>query len=481
MVQSERSTSDIITELEDQARMQAIADLSRADALQVVNYGIRQNIEQHLNSNYYIYNSQLATFSQIKNDFSNYYFGASNGSILARQIAVHLTNIIAAGPKTIEGFKVELCNGVSCSGADQLALQEALEKTFQATIQSDQDTFLEIINCAESIEPQNCTGTFYVNLDFSKIDDKTYEQLPQIKVTNVVTQRTIVEPVISRGVFRIYVPNRVFKALRYAYKIVKDPAFDVFGNLHNELAGLGLGLCDAGKCHYRVEAFGFGTPSQDDAHICASESYPAFFKPNELPPNNVDVTCTTGGSVCAQYNALPNKVQYNPIDRTDMGLALEKLVSDSLTQSVINVALAPDADGLFTFLNNNTNIQVKVITNAIPSKTIRFDPSTAFPDQVAYCTQVTNTSFSLVFSDDNPNYVVVDARKPLRFEIRVQDGFSSTAAGSELCESNCISSSGFLETILGGIPSTPCAQVACTPAGTYGYPPPPPPSTSPSP
>ena len=43
------------------------------------------------------------------------------------------------------------------------------------------------------------------------------ERLPFIRVTDDATGRTITEPVIPRGKFRIYVPLRIFKALVCAH------------------------------------------------------------------------------------------------------------------------------------------------------------------------------------------------------------------------------------------------------------------------
>ena len=45
MVSTERSSSDIINDISEQEEMQALADLARADALQVFNFIIRSDIE----------------------------------------------------------------------------------------------------------------------------------------------------------------------------------------------------------------------------------------------------------------------------------------------------------------------------------------------------------------------------------------------------------------------------------------------------
>src|SRR3990167_7452966 len=47
MVDSESKTSNIISDIEEEQKMQTIADLAKADALQAFNFGIRFTIERH--------------------------------------------------------------------------------------------------------------------------------------------------------------------------------------------------------------------------------------------------------------------------------------------------------------------------------------------------------------------------------------------------------------------------------------------------
>jgi len=47
MIGAERNTTDIVSDIGEQAEMQAVADLARADALQTFNHGIRVVLEEH--------------------------------------------------------------------------------------------------------------------------------------------------------------------------------------------------------------------------------------------------------------------------------------------------------------------------------------------------------------------------------------------------------------------------------------------------
>src|SRR3989344_5777779 len=48
MIRTERNVTDTISDIQEQQEMQAMADLARADAMQVFNFGIRYQIEQYL-------------------------------------------------------------------------------------------------------------------------------------------------------------------------------------------------------------------------------------------------------------------------------------------------------------------------------------------------------------------------------------------------------------------------------------------------
>ncbi|PIN84729.1 MAG: hypothetical protein COV47_05890 [Candidatus Diapherotrites archaeon CG11_big_fil_rev_8_21_14_0_20_37_9] len=219
MVSSERNNFEIISDISEQQEMQAIADLTRADALQVFNFGIRYSIESFSKEdnrvpigepdNPYILFATNSDWDSLQENFIAEKFGIGTGDSdpgpFATLTASHMTNLLSRA-ESIRGFEIEL--------AEQR--REVLARGLQRTLNgsSSSSDFLELVNC-DSGNYSDCVGTFYVTLDLSRgsITDSDYEDFPQISVTNNLTERTLREPILPRGKFRIYVPVRLFKAL----------------------------------------------------------------------------------------------------------------------------------------------------------------------------------------------------------------------------------------------------------------------------
>lgn len=225
MISTEASVSEIVNDISEQQEMQAIADLTRADALQGFNFGIRYTIEQFSTERSYILFEDSATsWNAIKEDFVKDRFGVYDcdpvdptdtcGNKFASRAAQHLIFIIETTTDA-RGFNIGLEN------ADKGTMEEILDKTMDA--QAGKGEFFEVVNC-ENGEFHGCLGTFYVTLDLSpeSMSVEDYEKFPLVTVVNAATQRALKEPILPRGTFRIYVPIRLFKALAAARQIAKD-------------------------------------------------------------------------------------------------------------------------------------------------------------------------------------------------------------------------------------------------------------------
>lgn len=99
MIKAERDRTEVISNIQEQAEMQAMADLTRAEALQTFNYIIRKEIETYFNYNNRKYPliiyPQDHNFSEIRDDFAQRFFGAgrdSNGTQFVNQMAITLTS-----------------------------------------------------------------------------------------------------------------------------------------------------------------------------------------------------------------------------------------------------------------------------------------------------------------------------------------------------------------------------------------------------
>ncbi|HIH10501.1 MAG TPA: hypothetical protein HA254_07595 [Candidatus Diapherotrites archaeon] len=229
MISTQRSTSDIITDISEQEEMQAIADLSRADALQVFNFGIRYTIEDFstrdstpkdgVPDNEYLMFSGSSGWGALEAAFVKDRFGVGEGAQsnqFATIAAKHLISLLERADDA-RGFDIELLH------PNEAEMQNILKSTFNS--QSGSDEFFQVIACAEQgsgIEHyRKCNGSFYITMDMSRerVNDSDYEKFPRVKVINQQSGRVLLEPILPRGKFRIFVPVRLFKALAGARSV----------------------------------------------------------------------------------------------------------------------------------------------------------------------------------------------------------------------------------------------------------------------
>ncbi|MCR4334959.1 MAG: hypothetical protein NUV57_00290 [archaeon] len=233
MISTERNTSDIISAISGQEEIQAIADLARADALQVFNYGIRYSVEDFSirddnppsgipDEVYVTFLDEEILWDDLKKEFVADRFGVGEDgkNKFALRAARHLNFILEKTPDA-RGFIIDL------EQTDRIAMETTLQKGFNEQVKGGNiENFFEVIGC-DSGTFSDCIGTFYITMDLSPdiMDDLEYEKFPLVKVQNVQSGKTLKEAILPRGRFRIYVPLRLFKALAAAKQIgniVKD-------------------------------------------------------------------------------------------------------------------------------------------------------------------------------------------------------------------------------------------------------------------
>ena len=97
MIKAERDKTDMIYNVEEQATMQAIADMERADALQTFNYLTRFYIEDWINRQEYIGPINAIQrgkeWGEVEKDFSKLFTGEQGQTQLASQMANSLINL----------------------------------------------------------------------------------------------------------------------------------------------------------------------------------------------------------------------------------------------------------------------------------------------------------------------------------------------------------------------------------------------------
>ncbi|MDP2666584.1 MAG: hypothetical protein Q8P05_03730 [Candidatus Diapherotrites archaeon] len=482
MINAERTSNEVVLEIEAQSRMQTLADLTRADALQVVNYGIRNAIEEYTQTpdNPYLYSAQSQQWKDVIGHFSTFYFGGNNGSIIAGRIAANLYQIILTKERSIGGYTLTI------QGGQEPEIKQAIESVLNQTAGAQKD-YLQVIQCDETTPPVECVGTFYVNLDFSLISDDEYEKLPAIHVRDPSSGRVIVSPVIPRGQFRIYVPLRIFRALKYSHELAQGQLVGGGGLLspqfHAQLNNLGVGMCDSGACGYRSQPFTPGLaqigpgaqppPGAQGGNLCpAEQSGLTLFE--DYYPQNVPLTCDAPAAslnLCQSINA--NITHYDPAVGPSRAAALSTLtrgiIGNQVQINLTQLAQTPD----FRLLTNNITVVSQPV--GVPSKTITFEGLENAPSfgVEAHCTKLSTINVTLRFEDTNTQYAVVDHRSPLRYEVRILDSFAANAQ-VERCTSYCLTTirdyAGLFVT--GDIVSAgACPETACALPDTYHPPP----------
>ncbi|MBI2598267.1 MAG: hypothetical protein HYW50_03665 [Candidatus Diapherotrites archaeon] len=270
MVDSEQQIIQKISDIEEEQKMQAIADMAKADALHSFNFGIRFAIERHLTKdgeqgnesdqpngvpdNRYLITPETLKlgWEEIKQDFARTYFGvcevSREGEICqGRQIATKAANYLPAlleRTPDVRGYTIDL------QSPQAAELRELLQKVFDKS--SAENDFFKVIDCDGTWA--GCpNGSFYINMNLKEIEnggylrDEEFERFPQIVVTNRQTGRVLKEPILPRGNVQIYIPLRLFKAISGGLEIAKSGGAGLFEEeFKNTVDSLKVGVCDSG-------------------------------------------------------------------------------------------------------------------------------------------------------------------------------------------------------------------------------------------
>ncbi|MFH0714504.1 MAG: hypothetical protein V1847_01800 [Candidatus Diapherotrites archaeon] len=426
MMSTERATTDTISLIDEQTELQSIADLSRADAIQVFNFSIRYNIEVFLNldSAFYQITPERAggEFQEIVDDFAQAEFGdAQNNRKFATRMAGHLVKLLAPS-KEFKGYVVSLDN------QNEEKLRETLVKIVGNSVSKEK--FLQPVKCDEF----DCEiGTFYANLDLTTLSDEEYESLPQISVTSSATGRTIKQPILPKGNIRVYVPLRVFKALHVAKGIAARSVFNDGGTFQGRVKEVALGMCEASGCGARENPFQSAFQNGYSGKLCPFDPRDYFSNDrlNSVPFSS-DAQTLAGAS------------DYNPNNVTDMGNKLDNIVETLFCNSIEQYGLsAYDAhDNLLLSDTECTGIErVSISPYPFQTKTIETKGSQSGSSASAQCIKVSDVSAILKFTEEDPLYSVGSAspgKNAYKVELVQNVTKSATIQGINWgkCESN---------------------------------------------
>ena len=335
MIKAERDRTEVITNIEEQAEMQAMADLTRAEAIQTFNYSIRKKMEDYFTrpDNTIAIDTQDKNFYEIKESFAKRFFGAGgDGEQFIYDMATTITNSIPQ-KKFVGPYEITMeFKGEDLTDKKQIQF-ETLKELFRVSVENGE--FFEVVDCQNG-NPQNCVGTFYLNLKTSDLDNETYEALPRIKVFNPRTQRVLQESVFQRGNIKLYVPIRLFKAIAEARALALEynkeegslwkENYGLFSpRIHNEIKEMKLGMCDPNYCNPRNNPY--IPPKQKNMEkACPSTT--------DAGSNIITIKCTAdliAKGICSEIGE--NVASYNSNTRVDslqQGQVLAELVGQRL-------------------------------------------------------------------------------------------------------------------------------------------------------
>ncbi len=256
MIQTERNAADTIASIESRNRLEATAEMARADAMQVFNYALRRKIEDWLTDpdrGGLTLQLQNKTWDEIQKEFAESKFGGEEGSQFAKFTASSLEGIFYS-PSHFGNYTIALEGSAT--------LENSISKAITKSVETGD--FFTVIQCNGDPRGDNCPlGTFYVNLHLEKLTQEEYENLPKLHIVDRATGEELKEIILPRTTFRIYVPLRFFKAIAEARALTHFP-LEATPNttsdkglfspmVHNEIELMALGMCDFGYCAPRTD------------------------------------------------------------------------------------------------------------------------------------------------------------------------------------------------------------------------------------
>ena len=466
MIQTERQTNDIIAGIESRSELQAVADMTRADAIQIFNFGLRERIEDWLadrDRGRYTIEMADRTWKEIQQDYAAAKFGGDR-SIEFADFAANSLIALFYSEAHYGNYSVSLENAQS--------LREVLDKAIKKSVQTGE--FFEVVECdmdKHNNDPRQCRkGTFYVTLAIAGLPFEDYEKLPRLKIRNKATGDEIKEVILPRANFRIFVPVRLFKALAEARAISHRPGakpnseqdnglFSV--RLHNQIEQMALGVCDKGFCAPRTNPF---IPPQSKSLVrkpcpgaitartpqvttvdCSSNS--AFCQPTSYDASKKEeLTTKLAGMVRAGVCARATQLQSEFLGKeNDFGLAqagdcggmridvqADAEISAAITETLDLVARETldfpqsyDAEscsrgnpgervGLYRGADGKTLSPAFSAVSGLCSGTAQGDSGNS------HCAEVTRVTATLLFEEKNPIYKV-NSKRRLFFEIKLLD------------------------------------------------------------
>ncbi|MEK6941819.1 MAG: hypothetical protein AABW85_03110, partial [archaeon] len=410
MIAGERTSVQIISGAQEEAQMLDFASFSKNDAIQQFNWGLRASFEKYFTKDtnptdgipdepFYIKNSFFDAgdttlekkFGKIKTEFVKQNFGdlanCNMGDPLnpESEIPPDCTSRPFVEFTANEIKKALRNQNCGSTPTDSCALREEYDLKIE---EIDEVKFIKILLYVFSrstahddfLDVSNCDGTwagcdgggFYINLDFSKpnelgqggVGEEVYEALPKIVVKKTdtcnsdrsVCGKVLKQPIFPRGVLRVFVPTRIFKALAGANEIINSQnMFDKRSEFKKGFKKIKLGVCDSSLVWlYDYPPRGSTLPPCNSHWVDSCYPRTSFETPQTI--RGFD------GKVCVgQTNAVPSEmfssvglaggITYNPYDNASMRSALNYYAAGTVLKGIVNET--NNAAARTIFLDNN--------------------------------------------------------------------------------------------------------------------------------
>ncbi|MFA5745846.1 MAG: prepilin-type N-terminal cleavage/methylation domain-containing protein [archaeon] len=332
MINTEETYLSLIQDQSSMSDLMTVGDIARADAFNTFLIVLRSQWElsksktsfnltrkqMDQNWNYFVDSFVQDTF--FEQNFASYF---AQGLIFNLQYSENPPGYNI----TIEehtGYEVG-SNGDPTDIDDENTFENVVVKMFE-----DGGKKIDVIDC--ETDDNNCVGSFYLTLDTTQLSDVDYEILPVVTVLKYKSNQVIQRPVLSRQIYKIYMPWRGFQAFRVARNIAHSRDAERSDNpavaesdtglfnpeIHNTLEQARLGFCDPGTCAPRTDFF--ATPATTGI---ASQCQ-----------NIPDQTIATPTPAALSGVVFPPFGNYNLFDTSDPKSQFEKLYTAVLNENI---------------------------------------------------------------------------------------------------------------------------------------------------
>lgn len=424
MIQAENTTKNILVRMEEQARVEAVAEIVKTDAVQYFNFMIRKEMEEYFanpNTGTITLNTKELQWDEVVDDFRETYFSSGGKKVdrFAGEMAAYLEGLYNGMRFSYSTYDIDL----------KEVKREQLKKAIIGMSDEAGEEFFKVIECPDG-EPDDCLGTFYVTLavkEMAEENPELYERLPKIVVRDIATDRVVQNPVLPRKNIQIYVPLRIFKALAVAKKVAGE-----LNNKQAEFKKYALGVCEKESCNARTN-FLQAEPFTSINSMCAGDRR-ANAQSNNAYPN--------------QKSGMQD-VLYNPNNRTAIESAVEVIAEEKICEmdfGIRDIGEKFSVEGDAECDGEVFKDKITVESTALDSATIKHTGYLSEQFTGSYnssCAVISRIEVELKMKESNTDYMVTKSAQQgspsLEFTLKVVDDFTPQLPNNAEAGWQCIS------------------------------------------